>query len=77
MPRFFGIALAEMTVPREIRPSPALVLARKDENRVAFGNVLASVHRLLRFERERFRPRTANLSFDRERHIAPLIHDRL
>ena len=54
---------------------PALVLARKDENRVAFGNVLATVHRLLRFKLERFRSRIANLSFDRERHLAPLIHD--
>ncbi len=55
---------------------PALVLARKDEDRVAFGNVLATIHRLLRFKRERLRLWIANFSFDRERgplHFAPLM----
>ena len=47
---------------------PALVLARKHENRIAFGDVLAAIHRLLRGERERPRPRIANLGFDREPH---------
>src|SRR6267378_2652955 len=46
---------------------PALVLlAREHENRVAFGNMLAAVHRLLRGEREGLRPRIANLGLDRE-----------
>ena len=39
------------------------------------GSVLATIHRFLRAERERLRPRVANLSFDRERspHLTPLI----
>src|SRR5882757_4188496 len=52
--------------------SPALVLAREHENRVAFGDMPAAIHRLLRGERERLRPRIANLGFDRERHASPL-----
>ena len=55
---------------------PAFVLAREDEDRIAFGDVLATIHRLLRAERERLRPRIANLGFDREYHtphLAPLI----
>src|SRR5213593_3063313 len=55
---------------------PAFVLARKDEDRIAFGDALATIHRLLRAERERLRPRIANLGFDREHHtlhLAPLI----
>jgi hypothetical protein len=55
---------------------PAFVLAREDEDRIAFGDVLATIHCLLRAERERLRPRIANLGFDREYHtphLAPLI----
>src|SRR5204863_732591 len=55
---------------------PAFVLAREDEDRIAFGDVLATIHRLLRAERESLRPRIANLGFDREHHtprLAPLI----
>ena len=54
---------------------PAFVLAREDEDRIAFGDVLATIHRLLRAERERLRRRIANLGFDREHHtlLAPLI----
>src|SRR5258708_38737569 len=54
---------------------PAFVLAREDEDRIAFGDVLATIHRLLRAEREPLRPRIANLGFDRENHtlhLAPL-----
>jgi hypothetical protein len=54
----------------------AFILAREDEDRIAFDDVLATIHRLLRAERERLRPRTANLGFDREYHtphLAPLI----
>jgi hypothetical protein len=51
---------------------PAFVLAREDENRIAFGDVLAAIHRLLRAERERLRQRIANLGFDREHHIPHL-----
>ena len=43
---------------------------------MTFGDVLAAIHRLLRAERERFRPRIANLGFDRKHHapyLAPLI----
>src|SRR6266702_3525370 len=51
---------------------PDLVLAREHENRVAFGDMLATIHRLLRGERECLRARIANLGFDRERHASPL-----
>src|SRR5262249_13363214 len=51
---------------------PALVLAREHKNRVACGDMLAAIHRLLRAERERLGPRIANLGFDRERHASPL-----
>src|SRR5947209_19205377 len=47
---------------------PAFVLARKNEDRIAFGDVLATIHRLLRSERERLHPRIGNLHFDREHH---------
>jgi hypothetical protein len=53
---------------------PVFVLAREDEDRIAFGNVLATVHRLLRAERKRLRPRIANLDFNRKHptpHLAP------
>src|SRR5882757_6622481 len=40
---------------------PSLFLAREHEDRVAFGDMLAAIHRLLRGERERLRPRIANL----------------
>src|SRR5438128_3619998 len=55
---------------------PAFVLAREDEDRIAFGDVLATIHRLLRAEPESFRPRIANLGFDCKHHtphLAPLI----
>ena len=55
---------------------PAFVLAREDEDRIAFGDLLAAIHRLLRAERERLRPGIANLGFDREHHaphLAPLF----
>jgi len=50
---------------------PAFVFAREDEDDVAFGDVLATIHRLVRVERISLRPQVANLSFDREHH-APL-----
>src|SRR5207302_10551735 len=46
----------------------AFVLAREDEDPVAFRDVLATIHRFLRVERERRRAWVANLGFDRERH---------
>ena len=49
----------------------ALVLAREDEDRIAFGNVFATIHRLLRVERESLRQWIANLGLDRERHFCP------
>src|SRR5437762_5285044 len=55
---------------------PAFVLAREDEDRIAFGDMLATIHRFLRAECERLRPRIANLGFDRKHHtlhLAPLI----
>src|SRR5207247_10946699 len=51
---------------------PAFVLAREDEDRIAFDDVLATIHRLLRAERESLRPRIANLGFDREEHAPHL-----
>src|SRR5438876_153106 len=68
IPRFFAIALAEVTTPLANETWPAFVLVREDEDRIAFGDVLASIHRLLRAERERLRPRVVDLGFDREHH---------
>jgi len=51
--------------------SPTLVLACEDEHRVAFGDMLAAIHRLLRGKHERFRPQIANLDFNCERHYFP------
>src|SRR5262245_15814272 len=50
---------------------PAFVLARENEDRIVFSNVLPSVHRLLIGESELFRPRIANLGLDREHHFCP------
>ena len=47
----------------------AFVLACEHEDHVAFGDLLAAIHRLLRGECERLRPWIANLGFDRERHL--------
>src|SRR5207245_6658083 len=55
---------------------PALVLAREDKDRIVFGDVLATIHRLLRAEPESFRPRIANFGFDCKHHaphLEPLI----
>src|SRR5215470_2217737 len=49
----------------------ALVLAREDEDRIALGDVLSTIHRFLRAERERLRRRINNLGFDREGHFWP------
>ena len=49
----------------------AAVLAREYENRIAFGDELAAVHRFLSGERERPRARIGNLCFDRIRHDCP------
>jgi hypothetical protein len=54
------------------KTGPAFVLAREDEDGIAFGDLLATIHRLLCAERERFRPQIANLGFDREHH-APYL----
>src|ERR1700677_1102285 len=49
----------------------AFVLTREHENRVTFGNQLAAIHRLVRGERERPRPRIDDLRLDREHHDGP------
>jgi hypothetical protein len=51
---------------------PTFVLAREDEDRIAFGDAFAIIHRLLRAERERLRRRIAHLGFDREHHTLHL-----
>jgi hypothetical protein len=51
---------------------PAFVLARENENGIAFGNALATIHRLLRAERESARRGITNLGFDREHHTLHL-----
>jgi hypothetical protein len=48
----------------------AFVLAREDEDRVASGDMLATVHRFLCFECQPLRLRITDLSFDRERHAS-------
>src|SRR4029453_10108667 len=52
---------------------PAFVLTRKDEDRIAFGDVLAAIHRLLCAKRERLRLRIANLRSDPEHHSFNLV----
>ena len=49
---------------------PSFILAREDEDRIALGDVLAAIHRLLRVERERLRLWITNLGFDREYHAS-------
>ena len=51
----------------------AFVLAREDEDYIATGDVLPTVHRLLSGERERSRQRIDNRGFDRERHFCPAL----
>jgi|GEM_PF-5260551 len=71
MLRFFAIGLGVSdNAPRD-EALPALVLAREHKNRVAFGDSLTAIHRLLRGERERLGPRIGNFSLDRERHSSP------
>jgi hypothetical protein len=48
--------------------SPAIVLACEDEHRVAFGDMLAAIHRLLCRKHECLRPQIANLDFSREHY---------
>ena len=38
------------------------------QSRVAFGDILAAIHRVLHREHERLRPQIANLGFNGERH---------
>ncbi len=61
IPRFFAIASACPTTRNS-------GLARENEDRIAFGDVLSAIHRLLRAERERLRQPIVNLGFDREHH---------
>jgi hypothetical protein len=70
MPGFFLVAATDVTTPRAIRPA-ALVFAREQENRVAFGYVLAAIHGLLCAERIRPRPWIANFGLDRKCHPSP------
>ena len=44
---------------------PALILVREHENRVALGDMLTAIHRLLRGKRERLHPRIANIGAPR------------
>jgi hypothetical protein len=48
--------------------SSAFVLTRENEDSVAFGDVLATIHRLLCAERESLRQRIANFGFDGKLH---------
>src|SRR5262249_9889829 len=50
---------------------PAFVLTREDEDRIARGDVLSTIHRLPCHKRECFRQLIANRSLDRERHFCP------
>ena len=56
--------------------APALILAREHIDGVAFRDVLAAIHRLLRGEHKRARPRIAKLDFDRE-GVPCLVSQRL
>jgi hypothetical protein len=48
----------------------AFVLARKHKYRVAFTDIFAAIHRLLRGEGKRQGPRIVNLGFDCECHVS-------
>ena len=48
----------------------AFVLARENENCIAFSDLLAAVHRLLRVEHESPRAQIADFRFDHKRHVA-------
>ena len=52
---------------------PAFVFAREDKDYIARRDVLPTVHRLLRVERECSRSRIANRGFNRERHFFPAL----
>lgn len=46
----------------------ALILTRENEDSVAFGDVLATIHRLVRAERESLRQQIDNVGFDGKWH---------
>jgi hypothetical protein len=76
IPRFFCDRFGRGDDAARDETWPAFVLARQDEDRIAFRDVFATIHCLLRAERESLRLRIANLGFDREHHtlhLAPLI----
>src|SRR2546430_8722934 len=50
----------------------AFIFACEDKDSIAFGDVLAVIHRLLPAEREHPYPQIADLGFDRERHISSI-----
>src|SRR5262249_43759117 len=56
--------------------TPAFVLAREHEDRVAFDDVFAAIHRLRRSERKRLRPGIPDFGFDREPSPRPFLQAR-
>ena len=54
--------------PARDETGSALILASEDKDHIAFGDLLAAIHRLLRIEHECLRPRIFNLGFDHKRH---------
>jgi len=75
-PAFFGDRFGGRDDAARDETCAAFVLTGEDKDRIAFGDVLAGIHRLLRAERESLRRRIANVGFDRERlasHLGPLI----
>ena len=72
-PRSFREGPGRGDNPARDESRPALVLAREDEDRIARGDGLAAIHRLLRVEDECRRPRVGHLRFDHERLAPHLI----
>jgi hypothetical protein len=73
---FFGDRFGRRDDTARDETCTTFILAREDEDHIAFGDVLAAIHRLLRAERESLRRWIADFGFDRERlasHLAPLI----
>ena len=75
-PAVFGDRFGRSNDAARDETCPAFVLAGEDKDRIALGDVLATIHGLLGVERESLRRWIADFGFDRERlvpHLTPLI----
>src|SRR5262249_37438225 len=70
-PGLLGVCLGRGHDAARDEALPALIFAGEDKDRVAPGDVLASVHCLLLAERELLCPGISDLGFDREHPASP------